>query len=87
MVDSKYSYMDSRIGSAMISSLVESAFQTGCLSVESEALMRQVLTARIYKPSDVEALRQLYDAVETGHIRREGNTKVQMPLPSCRRDW
>lgn len=55
----------------MIASLVESAFQTGCLSVESEGLIRQVLAAGGCRSVDVQALEKLYEAITTGHIRRE----------------
>ena len=63
----------------MIDALVQSAFQTGHLSVESEGLIRQVLATSSCKSADMEALRQLCAAVESGRIRREGHQQVQMP--------
>jgi hypothetical protein len=59
----------------MISALVESAFQTGCLSVESEGLLHQMLLTRSYQLEDLTALRALYDAVRSGRIKREASTK------------
>jgi hypothetical protein len=64
----------------MITRLVESAFQTGYLSVESEGLIRQVVTAKLYRPSDLQALSSLYDAINLGKIRREAKLSVQMPF-------
>ncbi len=55
----------------MIPALVESAFQTGYLSVESEGLIRQVLAVGSCKSMDLKALEQLYDAIKAGHIHRE----------------
>ena len=59
----------------MISALVESAFQTGCLSVESEGLLHQMLLTRSYQLEDLTALQALYDAVRSGRIKREASTK------------
>ena len=70
----------------MIDDLVQSAFQTGCLSVESEGLIRQILATSSCKSSDVQALRNLCEAVETGKIRREAHQKVQMPSLATIRD-
>ena len=64
----------------MIDTLVQSAFQTGHLSVESEGLIRQVLATSICKSADRELLKRLYAAVESGQIRREGHQQIQMPL-------
>ncbi len=64
----------------MISSLVQSAFQTGYLSVESEGLIRQILTLKSCKRSDIEALEELYDAVRQGKIRREAHVNAQLPV-------
>ncbi|KAF3890418.1 MULTISPECIES: hypothetical protein [Nostocales] len=64
----------------MIRTLVESAFQTGCLSVESEGLLYQVLTARSYQSKDLIALSALYDAVRVGQIKRESSSRKAMPL-------
>lgn len=64
----------------MITTLVQSAFQTGYLSVESEGLIRQVLSSRGYKGTDLEALKQLYDAIQAGRVRREAHRSIEMPL-------
>ena len=68
----------------MIGRLVQSAFQTGCLSVESEGLIRQVLAMRGYQSADLAALEQLYNAVHTGQIQREAQNSVGLlsALPS-----
>jgi hypothetical protein len=65
----------------MIRTLVESAFQTGCLSVESEGLLHQVLATKCYQPEDLQAIAALYDAVLAGKIKREAPTKLQMEFP------
>lgn len=62
----------------MIHTLVQSAFQTGCLSVESEGLIRQVLAIRGYKAADLEILEKLYDAVHAGVIQREAPGEIEM---------
>jgi hypothetical protein len=59
----------------MIRALVESAFQTGYLSVESEGLLHQVLATRCYQSEDLVALTSLYDAVTTGKIKREASSQ------------
>jgi hypothetical protein len=66
----------------MISKLVQSAFRTGVVSVESEALIRQVLAWKVYQPSDIKDLDQLSQAIETGVIQREapGLFNVQSPI-------
>lgn len=58
----------------MIPRLVQSAFQTGYLSVESEGLIRQVLAIRGDRPADRAALQQLQQAVYAGQIKREAKT-------------
>ncbi|MGI0485968.1 hypothetical protein ACN4EK_11060 [Pantanalinema rosaneae CENA516] len=63
----------------MIRTLVQSALQTGYLSVESEGLIRQVLAIRGYTSTDMEALQQLYEELKAGTICREAQNKVQMP--------
>lgn len=69
----------------MIRTLVQSAFQTGCLSVASEGLIRQVLEMKGYEASDLEALNALYEAVNSGRIQREANGNSAMTLmPSGR---
>jgi hypothetical protein len=57
----------------MIRTLVKSAFQTGCLSVASESLIRQVLAIRGYESPDLDALDTLYEAVSAGKIQREAH--------------
>lgn len=68
----------------MIRTLVQSAFTTGCLSVESEGLIRQVLAVKGYRSEDVEALASLCQAVNAGYIQREGRGGVlEAPRPLC----
>jgi hypothetical protein len=64
----------------MIHTLVQSAFQTGCLSVESEGLIRQVVAIRGYKAADLEVLEKLYEAVHAGVIQREAPGEMKMLL-------
>lgn len=64
----------------MIDALVQSAFKTGCLSVESEGLIRQVIAMRGYKTADIEALDKLWEAVNAGYIRREAACKWDAPF-------
>lgn len=67
----------------MIRKLVQSAFQTGCLSVESEGLIRQVLSVRGHQSTDLEALVQLQEAVIAGQIQREAQYSLDIPLAFC----
>ncbi len=62
----------------MIRALVESAFQTGYLSVESEGLLHQMLAGRIYRSEDVAALTRLSDAVRAGLVKREASSNLSM---------
>ncbi|MEA5593050.1 hypothetical protein [Rivularia sp. UHCC 0363] len=62
----------------MIRALVQSAFQTGYLSVESEGLLHQMLATRIYQPEDVAALKRLCDAVRVGLVKREASSNISM---------
>lgn len=62
----------------MIRRLVESAFQTGYLSVESEGLIRQILAVRGYQPSDLAALHDLWQAVCSGQVKREANAVTDL---------
>lgn len=64
----------------MITALVQSAFQTGYLSVESEGLLRQVLTVKGCKATDIQQLEQLYQALQTGQIQREAPIELDLPL-------
>lgn len=64
----------------MIHKLVESAFQTRCLSVASEGLIRQVLRFKSCHREDLEALNALCDAVNTGYIQREARDPGEMIL-------
>lgn len=64
----------------MIRALVQSAFTTGCLSVASEGLIRQVLEIRAYQSADLDALGTLYDALSAGHIQREARGSFNMML-------
>ncbi|MEH2261552.1 hypothetical protein [Nostoc sp.] len=68
----------------MIRTIIESAFQTGYLSVESEGLLHQVLTTKCYQSEDLPALAALYDAVRAGKIKREAsssNVLMEFPFP------
>lgn len=64
----------------MIRSLVKSVFTTGCLSVASEGLIRQVLEMKVCKASDLEALDVLNQAVNSGQIQREADDNSLMLL-------
>jgi hypothetical protein len=57
----------------MIRSLVNSTFQTGCLSVASEGLIYQVLITRCYQSNDLAALAALNDEIISGKIKREAS--------------
>ena len=59
----------------MIQRLVQSAFQTGCLSVASEALIRQVLASQGYQLADLTALETLEAAIRSGQIQRESKSE------------
>ena len=60
----------------MIRALVESAFETGYLSVESEGLLHQMLATKIYQAEDVAALTRLCDAVRAGQVKREASSNI-----------
>lgn len=64
---------------AMITSLVESAFQTGYLSVESEGLIRQVLSMGSCRATELQSLEKLYAAIKAGRIHREARQSIKMP--------
>lgn len=63
----------------MITTLVQSAFQTGYLSVESEGLIRQILSLKSCNPKDLEVLEMLYNALHDGRVRREAHSGLQLP--------
>jgi hypothetical protein len=65
----------------MIRTLVKSAFQTGCLSVASEGLIRQVLVMKGYQSADLEALDTLHQALNAGKIQREARQSVALISP------
>jgi hypothetical protein len=69
----------------MIRTLVQSALKTGCLSVASEGLIRQVLEMKGYEASDLEALTVLYEAVNSGKIEREARGESVITLMPSRR--
>lgn len=62
----------------MLNRLVQSAFQTGYLSVESEGLIRQMLTIRSYQPADLIALQKLRQALHSGQIKREAKANAEL---------
>ena len=67
----------------MIRTLVQSALKTGCLSVASEGLIRQVLEMKGYEASeDLEALTVLQEAVKSGKIEREARGDSVITLMS-----
>jgi len=67
---------------SMIHRLVQSAFQTGCLSVESEGLIRQMIAVRSYQAIDLSALEELHQAVALGQVKRESRETVSIfPMP------
>ncbi|MDJ0735147.1 MAG: hypothetical protein QNJ47_13955 [Nostocaceae cyanobacterium] len=65
----------------MIRPILESAFETGYLSVESEGLLRQMLATRSYQPEDLAALTTLWEAVRRGEIKREASSKSLVGFP------
>jgi hypothetical protein len=65
----------------MIRAIVESAFQTGCLSVESEGLLHQVLASKSYDSDDLASLFALGEAVDAGQIKREASSNRFMIFP------
>jgi hypothetical protein len=73
----------SHMSLSMICRLIQSAFQTGHLSVESEGLIRQVIAVRGYQTSDLAALEELHQAIHAGRVKREAGESVSlfsMPL-------
>jgi hypothetical protein len=67
---------------SLIHRLVQSAFQTGCLSVESEGLIRQMIAVRSYEATDLSALEELHQAVALGQVKRESRETVSIfPMP------
>ncbi|NJN85241.1 MAG: hypothetical protein HC881_01535 [Leptolyngbyaceae cyanobacterium SL_7_1] len=55
----------------MIDRLVQSALQTGWLSVESEALLRQMIATPGCHSNSTSALSTLISAIEAGQVQRE----------------
>lgn len=68
----------------MIPTLVNSALQTGYLSVESEGLIRQVLMLSSCRKDDLDALEILYQGLNDGRIQREAHGTIQLPRLNCR---
>lgn len=66
----------------MISQLVQSAFDNGYLSVESEGLLRQMVAMGLCRNTDLNALQSLSQAVSQGEVRREAPASVPLPLPT-----
>lgn len=56
---------------SMIHRLVQSAFQTGYLSVESEGLLGQMVTIRGCQTADLSLLEELHEAIRCGKVKRE----------------
>ncbi|MDM9385707.1 hypothetical protein QUB80_34195 [Chlorogloeopsis sp. ULAP01] len=69
----------------MIRALVESAFQTGYLSVESEGLLYQMVVMKSYQPEDLTAISALLDAVRAGRIKREASSNLVMKFPKYKK--
>jgi hypothetical protein len=67
----------------MIHALVESAFQNGYLSVESEGLLHQVIATKSYQIKDLAALIALSDAIRKGQIKREASSSSMFEVPSA----
>jgi hypothetical protein len=65
----------------MIRTLVDSAFQTGYLSVASEGLIHQFLATKTYQPEDLQILGDLWKAIHAGKIKREAPSDLLMELP------
>jgi len=72
----------------MIRTLVDSAFQTGYLSVASEGLIHQVLEKNVCQSDeDLAMLTNLWEAVQAGKIKREASSNLAMKLPAkCQHD-
>lgn len=63
---------------SMIHRLVQSAFQTGYLSVESEGLIRQMIAVRSYETTDLSVLEALHEAIYIGQVKREARESVSL---------
>ncbi len=63
---------------SIIHRLVQSAFQTGYLSVESEGLLQQVIRGRGYQSTDLPALEDLHNAIQTGQVKREAGEMINL---------
>lgn len=66
---------------SMLQRLVQSAFQTGYLSVESEGLIRQMLNMRSYQTNDLSVLQELEQAIHAGAIKREAHGALFLIQP------
>lgn len=66
---------------SMLQRLVQSAFQTGYLSVESEGLIRQMLSMRSYQTTDLSVLQELEQAIHAGAIKREADGALFLIQP------
>jgi hypothetical protein len=72
----------------MIRAIVESTFQTGCLSVESQGLPHQVLATKSYDSKDLTALVALDETVRLGQIKPEASSSsllIKFPTQYKRR--
>lgn len=61
---------------SIIHRLVQSAFQTGYLSVESEGLLGQMVAVRGCQTTDLCLLEELHEAIRCGKVRREAGGSV-----------
>ncbi|MDH6063373.1 hypothetical protein [Umezakia ovalisporum] len=66
----------------MIPTIVESAFQTGYLSLESKGLLNQVLATKCCGSEDLLILSALCAAVSTGPIKMKAS--LQLPIELAR---
>ncbi len=65
-------------GVVVLGLLVQSAFQTGCLSVASEGLIRQLLTDAVASPNELEAVVALERALQAGQLDRESAKPLRL---------
>ncbi|MBW4541852.1 MAG: hypothetical protein KME43_22305 [Myxacorys chilensis ATA2-1-KO14] len=62
----------------MLQVLVQSALENKCLSVESEGLIRQVLAIGSCDAKDINALKELQEAIQAGEIIREAQNRFSL---------